>query len=217
MTVTEIVPVGKSKSRIYMDDTFVGKLSNRDVNYWSLEVGIEVPDETWQKIEKDCIITPGKRKALDLLLVRERTVQELKNKLRSLEYTDAQIEAIMDYLAQYPYLDDVRYGVRYIVSVGGTKSRRQIEQTLLTRGLTKSDVQEAFARYEEEYAVSEDESEEKREREAAARIVRKKIGERTEISREERQKLYAMLARRGFSADSIRSVLAEYDEDYDDV
>ncbi len=217
MTVTEIVPVGKNKSRVYLDDMLVGKLSNRDVNYWSLKVGAEVSDETWQKIEKDCIITPGKRKALDLLLVRERTVQELKNKLRSLEYTEAQIETIMDYLAQYPYLDDVRYGVRYIVSVGGTKSRRQIEQTLLTRGLTKSDVQEAFARYEEEYAVSEDEGEESREREAAARIVRKKLGERREISREERQKLYAMLARRGFSTDAIRNVLAEYDEDYGDA
>lgn len=217
MTVTEIVPVGKNKSRVYMDDTFVGKLSNRDVSYWNLEVGTDVSDEMWHKIETECVITPGKRKALDLLLVRERTVQELRNKLRSLEYTETQIEAIMEYLAQYPYLDDVRYGVRYIVSVGGTKSRRQIEQTLLTRGLTKADVQEAFSRYAEEYTPTEDESDEEREREAAARLVRKKLGERMEMSREERQKLYATLARRGFSADAIRSVLSEYGEYYDDV
>lgn len=211
MIVTKICPKGKNKSEIYLDGDYAGLLSNRDVIFWNLEQDTEIAEEKWREIELQCIVHNGKKKALDLLLLRERTTWELRTKLLSLEYTEAQVEEIMAYVQQFPYLDDVRYGVHYIVSVGRSKSRRQMEQTLMQRGLSKGDIEEAFTTYEAEYAETiGDEEPGNREVEAAENMLRKRLKGRISITAEERNKLYAMLARRGFSGDAIREALRVY-------
>ncbi len=213
MVITKINPKGKSKSEIHLDGVYAGLLSNRDVIFWNLEQDAEITEEKWRDIESQCIVHSGKKKALDLLLVRERTTFELRTKLSMLNYTEAQIEEIMLYVQQFPYLDDVRYGVHYIVSMGRSKSRRQMEQTLMQRGLSKNEIEEAFAIYEAEYVeMAEDEECGSRETEAAENLLRKRLKGRTSVTSEERNKLYAMLARRGFSGDAIRKALREYEE-----
>ncbi len=214
---------GHYRKMILIDGEFVGALCDRDVAFYSLEDGCEISDEQWRTIEKDCILNRGKKKALDLLLVRQRTEWELRRKLHLSEYTDTQVDTIVEYIKQFPYLDDVRYGVQYIYSAGHSKSRRELEQTLLQRGLTKEDIADAFVVYHREY---EDRSEvgfegvnvdKERERIAASTFVRKRLAGRDHLTAKEQQKLYAALARKGFSGEVIREVLHTYGITEDDV
>ena len=76
----------------------------------------------------------ARESALALLEYRDRTEQELRQKLLDREYSK---DEIVRFLREYRYLDDEAYAMRFIRSQSGKKSARQIRAVLERKGVSR--------------------------------------------------------------------------------
>lgn len=217
MKITAIVPDGKTKSKIYLDGEYAGFLWNRELAGSSLTEERELTDAEWRELVETAILPRGRKKALDLLLVQERSRKELEDKLLASGYTSEQTNCVMQYVEQFPYLDDVRYALHYFCGAGKRKSFRQMQYELRGKGVSERDISEAYERYlmqqqeEQEGADPQEEPYERRDAEKAAirRQVEKKFRNCCPEA-EDWERLYASLARKGFRGEDILEVFREY-------
>ncbi len=138
----------------------------------------------------------ARHRALYLLERMDRTEQELRRKLEQ-NYPLDIVEETIEYVKSYHYIDDLRYAKNYIQYKGQTRSRRQMQQELrLKKGISREILEEAFAE-----VSGEDES-------LLIRrwMEKKKIDPKT-AGREELQRFYQFLMRRGFCSEDIRRAL----------
>ena len=140
----------------------------------------------------------AKLRCMHLLEKRDYTEKELRQKLISgkTEYTQEEMDAAIDYVKSFHYVDDGRFACRYIEAMSSRKSRRQIEQELYRKGVEKELVQEAF---EEVGEVPEEEQ--------IARWMEKRHYDPSETDPKEKQKMYAFLARKGFRYENIQRAM----------
>lgn len=217
MRITAIVPDGKTKGKIYLDGEYAGFLRNRELAVWNLTEERELTDAEWQRLVETAILPRGRKKALDLLLVQERSRKELEDKLLASGYTPEQVEAVIQYVLQFPYLDDERYALHYFCGAGNRKSFRQMQYELRGKGVSDRDISTAYERYllqkqeEQGTADAQEEAYEQRDAERATlrRLVEKKIRNRCPEA-EEWERLYASLARKGFRGEDILEVFREF-------
>ncbi len=216
MKITALVPEGKTKDRIYLDEKYAGILSRRDIAAAGLFEGGELTKEAWAKIEEEFLLPAGRKKALDLLLARERTRRELEERLLLAGYTQEQTVRILQYVDQFPYLDDVRYALHYFCAAGKRKSFRQMQYELRGKGVLEEDISEAYRQFllqmQEETSCNGQESFAERgdaEKAAIRAFVQKRLRGRA-LEENERERLYASLMRKGFCSEDIRAVLREY-------
>ncbi len=139
----------------------------------------------------------GIRRAMNLLEYKDRTRKELQDKLRQEGFTEEVISEAISYVSSYCYLDDCRYANQYMRCRFSSRSRQQLFQALLRKGVERSDIEQAWAELCEE--------EEPDEQEIICSLIQKRCQERRELSQQEFRRLQGYLARRGFSWDSIRS------------
>ena len=208
MWITDLTPKGKRQTIVWIDGEPAGFLDNREVSAYRLSVDSEIDEAGWDRIVRDSILPRGKRKALELLQLQDRTTKELHDKLVAGDYTEAQTWEIIAYVASFRYIDEQRYAMNYIRSHAKTKSVREMRQTLLQRGVSAEIFETAYEKFVQESADGEQESESP-ELLAARRFAERRVRGGS-LSYEARTKLYAALVRKGFSQDTIRSVLEEY-------
>ena len=143
----------------------------------------------------------AKRRALHILERSDRTEQELRDKL-SKNYLPEVVDAAVDYVKSYHYIDDHRYAVNYLNSRGRVKSSRQVEQELLyKKGISKAVLEEA-----------REEAEPQDEREQIRRWMEKKHLDPVTADRDEKRRFYQFLMRRGFRSSDILAELRQSEE-----
>ena len=147
--------------------------------------------------------------ALKLLERTRRTRSDLVRKLRDKGYLPDAIEPVLDRLADVGLVDDVEYARAYLRGRWGRRAAgwRRLEQELRGRGIGADDVASARQALEAETGVVDEIAGARRVIEQAARRY-----QRLEPALR-RQRLYALLQRRGFDGDVIRQALAIRDED----
>jgi regulatory protein len=148
--------------------------------------------------------------ALRLLERQRRTRADLARRLRDRGHAAATVGEVLDRLAAVGLVDDVEFARAWLA--GRLHRRmagwRRLEGELRGKGLAPDAIAAARARLEErEGAVAEDLAAARRVLAQAARRVAR-LDDRTR-----RQRLYALLARRGFDGDVIRRALELPDED----
>jgi len=137
-------------------------------------------------------------KALYYLQFSSKTESELRKKLAEQGFPPASVDNAVAFLKSYRYLDDEDYTRRYLEKNGRKKSKKQIVYELRQKGIEE----DVFERVFEEMPVDE-------ETQISALLAKKKYpGE--SASREEKQKISAYLARKGFSYDAIHAAMAHY-------
>ena len=95
-------------------------------------------EEYDKKPEKSGDLNRAKRRALHILERSDRTEQELRDKLAK-NYLPEVVDAAVEYVKSYHYIDDHRYAVNYLNSRGKVRSSRQVEQELLyKKGVSKA-------------------------------------------------------------------------------
>ncbi len=141
-------------------------------------------------------------KAMAVLLIKDRTKKELEDRLKRAGFSEKAVDAAMEYVQSFGYIDDARYAYSYISFRRTLKSRKEIAFKLLQRGVDKEVIQQAF------YEFPDDDSE------ALKNSIRKKCNGRdlNEMDRVERQKVFAYLARRGFRASDISKCIQYWEE-----
>ena len=188
----------------------------KELATFEVEEEMEWPKEQWERLKQEVLLPRAKRRVLYILQSATRSELWLREKLKEEYYPADVIEQAMDYVKSFHYVDDKRMAESYIRCRIKEKSKREIEQKLMAKGITKEVVREAFEAVETEYEQCESEGESP-ELEAIRRVLRKKGYvsqeeqeegmEYKEFTYEEKQKLAAALLRKGFQMNYIKEVL----------
>ena len=119
------------------------------------------------------------KKAMGLLQHMDRTEWELRSKLEQAGFSEEAVEAAIQYVAGYHYIDDKRYAKRFVEIYRESRSMRRIRQDLQKRHVPEQWITLAIE------AVDEDDTP------ALQKALEKLLRGRTELSYEEQQKVSA--------------------------
>lgn len=138
-------------------------------------------------------IKKAKEKAMSLLLIKDRTEKELSERLYHSGFSEVACEEAMEYVKSFGYIDDFRYAKNFIDFRKNEKSKKEIQFKLLQKGVCLELIAVAM---EEEYDG---------ETEALQRALKKRLKGKSisDLTLQEKQKLIASLARKGFSLSEI--------------
>lgn len=195
MVITEIVPLAKGRSKIFINEEFCFVLYKREINQYGIELDKKVSVEIYEEIINQVIVKRAKARSLYLLKDTDRTEYQLRSKLKQNHYKEDIIEIAVDYVKSFHYIDDVRYASNYISSRSKDKSKRQIIQELMRKGISKHIIDELY------------ENRDIDEQSVIKKHIQKKRINLDTASKEELQKLYMSLLRKGFASQEIRTVM----------
>lgn len=143
MTVTEIRPLDKKRSRLWIDGCASFALYQGEIRRLGIEEGFEMPEETYQEILQ-VLTKRAKLRGMNLLKRADQTEAGFRRKLRAGYYPEECIEEAVRYVKSYRYIDDERYARNYIAGHRDKKSRKQLFQELILRGISKEMAEEAL-------------------------------------------------------------------------
>ena len=201
MLVTQITELSKSRSKVYIDQEFAFVLYKGELRLYHIKEGEPLKEEDYRIIMEEVLPKRAKLRAMNLLQGREYTTSQLRTKLQQGFYPPKIIEQAIDYVAGFHYIDDLRYAVDYITYHEDSRSRRRIEQDLQGKGILAATIEEAWQAWRESGG--------KQDEQAMIRelLHKKHYDTEGETDWKERQKIYAFLARKGFSAEAIRKAI----------
>lgn len=209
MTVTGIEELTKSRSRVYLDGEFAFVLYKGEFRLYHLRVGEELAQEDYEKIMGEVLPKRAKVRAMNLLMKKDYTTAQLREKLRQGGYPDEIIQVALDYVASFHYTDDLRYAVDYITYHQDSRSRMRIEQDLRAKGISAEVLEAAWVQWEEDGGEQDEMS-------MIRELLRKRNYDPEHAERKDMQREYAFLMRKGFSADSVKkAVFGHFSADFE--
>lgn len=213
MLVVSITEINKQRSRILLDSEESFVLYKGEIRLLKIKEGQELSSETYNSIVKGILPKRCKMRAMNLLQERNYTEYSLKKKLLDGGYPDYVATEALDYVKSFGYVDDLKYAQMYIKEKEGTRSKPEITQKLLAKGISPRITDEAYRLLGEE----RDEYGEENSSEIEYELIRKTIKKRGGCpdNYEDRQKTLAYFYRRGFDIDKVRKVMEEM-SNYDD-
>ena len=184
---------------VYVADCFIAGLSAKSVRDLSLRVGLEVDGRLRLQIMR----TAAYESAIMSLSRREHSRAELVGKLKQKQFDGEIIISVLEELEERGYLDDRRFAQMWIErrTANHPRGRRMLARELEQKGVSAEVARETLA----EHFPETD------ERGVLIGLIEK----RRRISSVSdpqvfKRRLLGFLARRGFSYDDIRQVLAEH-------
>jgi len=202
MTVTDIVELSKSRSRVYLDGEFAFVLYKGELRLYHIAKGSELSETEYEEITGIVLPKRAKKRCLMLLQKRDYTEEELRRKLREGEYPVSCIDEAIEYVKSYHYVDDYRYCISYISCYGDKCSKQQIMAKLLTKGVDKNCIHMA---YEEACDKGDVASEE----ELIHETLKKKHFDISTSDTKAIQKMYRYLLYKGFSSEGVNRIFRD--------
>ena len=149
------------------------------------------------------VSTPCREAALKLLDRTRRTRRDLERRLKEKDFDAATIAATLDRLAEVGLVDDVEYARAWLAGRWGRRPSgwRRLQQELRGKGVSQEDAEKARELLSERGSAPD-------EVESAAKLVAQARKRYSKLEPHvQRQRLYALLARRGYDSGVIRRAL----------
>lgn len=197
MTVTQIVPVDKRRSKVFLDEDLAFVLYRGELRQYQIKEGEELEEQLYDEIVDTVLCKRARERVLYLLKASDKTEQELRRKLQDGFYPEKAVNYAINFVKDYHYIDDRDYARRYVESQSSKKSRRQIGYNLQQKGLPKEIIKELL----EEGPVDEQSQ--------ICQYLKKKGYLGRELDRTERQKAMQALGRKGFDYEEINRAMRE--------
>ncbi|NLJ80667.1 MAG: regulatory protein RecX [Firmicutes bacterium] len=147
-------------------------------------------------------MTKGKNKieaaALRLLTYRDRSVQELRDRLNR-RFEPAEVESVLAHLKELGYLDDLRFARNYVDSRNRNRPRGNylLRLELGRKGIADAVIEEVLNSQEEEYQL-------------AFLLAQERFKSLEKVEEPKRlRRLYSLLQRRGFPWSIARRAVGE--------
>ncbi|MBR3320229.1 RecX family transcriptional regulator [Candidatus Saccharibacteria bacterium] len=199
--ITDLKSGVKNPNRVnvFLDDKFSFSLDISQVVDYHLKIGAILTDAELSELKHASAYGKLYGRTLEWVLTRPRSIKETRDHLREkrfakkLDYTDVDIEEIINKLVEKNYLSDRTFAEWFIENrfVKKGVSRRRLEQELMKKGIERDLISELLN------ASSRDESEE----------IKKMIEKKS--ARYDDEKLLAYLVRQGFPYDLSRELIEE--------
>lgn len=196
MIVTQITELSKSRSKVYIDQEFAFVLYKGELRMYHIQEGCELKQEDYNNIIKVVLPKRAKLRAMNLLQKRTYTEKQLRDKLQEGFYPQEILDNAIAYVKSFHYLNDEQYALDYITYNEERKTLRQMEQDLYLKGIDRDTFQKAYTQWED---IGGKQDEAKMIRQL---LEKKKYHKDCELK--EKQKIYAFLLRKGYSAETIR-------------
>ena len=180
---------------IYLDGEFAFGLS-RIVAAW-LSVGQELDDEKIASLQQEDAQEVAYQIALHLLSYRTRTEAEVRAHLMKKGIDEGIIQSVLERLQRSALLDDQRFAQEWVENRNEyrPRGRRALAYELRQKGVPDETIQAALEQLDEE--------------ELAYQAAQKKARQLKQMEWQEfKQRMYAFLARRGFSYETSAPVVA---------
>lgn len=198
--IDEICPLEKGKASVKLDNGKEFVLYRGELRRLSLTEGTEVPEELYRKIIEEILGSRARKRAMHLLEKMDRTEKQLRDKLAQNGYPEECIEAAVDYVRKFHYIDDRRYARNYVRCYQEHRSRLRLKRDLMQKGISGKLIEEAL---EEEFVSDECLQ--------IRSLLEKRHFDYTSSDQKEIQRNYQFLLRRGFRSSDILKVM-KYEE-----
>ena len=199
MKITALEPQKRNKRRVsvFLDGTFLFGLSSETVGALGLRVGREVDRAELDRIAHEEQLHAARQYAFLLLSYKARTTSELTQRLTRKGFSPDIVSHTLQRLAELKMVDDAAFARRFAedrVNIGH-KGKWRVRGELLKRGIDRKQIDAAIAEAPDEVGAA---------KEVAAKYLSSNRRLEPNVLR---RRLYALLARRGFSPDTIRQVI----------
>lgn len=204
MKITALQPQrSKRRVSVSLDGNFLFGLAADTVAALGLRVGMEVDRSRLDEIAREEQLYQARQYAFLLLSYKARTTSELRQRLTRKGYSPDVISHTLQRLTELKMIDDAGFARRFTedrVTIGH-KGKWRIRGELLKRGVAKEHIEDALATAPDETAAA---------REVAEKYLSRNRRLEPDVLK---RRLYALLARRGFSPDTIRKVMGMREEE----
>ena len=205
-TITDIKPQVKNPTRcnIYLDNSFYCGLELETVMRHRLKIGASVSPEDLDEIQAESETMRALDKALNFISRSQKTKKQVEDYLESKGYLKKTIEAVLDKMSAYKFVNDQNYAKDYVKSASKNKGKRLITLELKRKGVSIDDMSEALNDIDGET-----------ETEAATKIAEKYLKNK-EKTRENAVKCYKYLLSKGFDYETAKEAADKIIKDEDD-
>ena len=194
----------KQRVNIFVDDAFFCGLLKETAVIFGLKIGKEIDENKLKEAIFDSEVKTACEKATSLIASRMHSKKEIFEKLLLKGYEKQVIERAIEKLEEYHYVDDELFTKQFIEQ-NQKHSKRMIENKLKQKGVNT----EFLAKINEI-------RDENHEIELCKALAEKYAKSKDVSNKENQQKMYASLSRRGFSFDVIKKACAHLINDSDD-
>ncbi len=204
MRITAITPQQRSgQVNVFVDGEFRLGIADEVVRELGLRVDDPVDAATLERAAAADLRWRAREAALSLLGYRARSAAELRRRLLRKDYPAPLVEEIVADLAQRGHIDDADFARAFVRDRvrSRPRGRGRLVQELRARGLADDAAREAVDAVYREEAVSD---------ETLARTLAERWLGKSGMGKtgpDERRRLHAFLARRGFFGDVARAAL----------
>ncbi len=200
LRVLSIAEFDKKRRKILLEGDLALVLYPSDIRKFRVEEGMFLEEKALAEI-MEILCARARERALHLLEFSDKTESALRTRLTREGYPEQAVESAISMTLRFHYVDDEAYGTRYVQSHSQSKSRRQMMNGLLQKGVSRELA---------EQILGEQDIDEKAQIQT---ILEKKGFWGRTLERKEYERAVGMLARKGYSFEVIHSVMTKMQDD----
>lgn len=201
VAVNNYEALGKGRYRVAFDNGVSCILYRSEAAQLSIEVQCSLTDENYEYLINEIVGKRAKKRAMHILEQMDRTEHQLREKLARGEYPQECIDSAVEYVKKYRYLDDERFASSYVRYHQEKLSRQQLSVKLSQKGVSKDIIAEAL---EMEYEADDGEK--------IRNLLSKRHFDPDNTDRQENNKIYQYILRRGFKSSDILKEMRVFSE-----
>lgn len=201
VAVNNYEALGKGRYRVAFDNGVSCILYRSEAAQLSIEVQCSLTDENYDYLINEIVGKRAKKRAMHILEQMDRTEHQLREKLARGGYPQECIDSAVEYVKKYRYLDDERFASSYVRYHQEKLSRQQLSVKLSQKGVSKDIIAEAL---EMEYEADDGEK--------IRNLLSKRHFDPDNTDRQENNKIYQYILRRGFKSSDILKEMRVFSE-----
>ena len=201
VAVNNYEALGKGRYRVAFDNGVSCVLYRSEAAQLSIEAQCSLTDENYDYLINEIVGKRAKKRAMHILEQMDRTEHQLREKLAKGEYPQECIDSAVEYVKKYRYLDDERFASSYVRYHQEKLSRQQLSVKLSQKGVSQDIIAEAL---EMEYEADDGEK--------IRNLLSKRHFDPDNTDRQENNKIYQYILRRGFKSSDILKEMRVFSE-----
>lgn len=210
--ITGYEACGRNKHKVLLDGEYAFCLYDSELRKLHITGESRISADTFTQI-REILYKRGLSRSLHLIKDRDYTSGCMLEKLLKADYPDDIADMVVLRLCEENLINDRRYAQNYVISYMDSKSRRQITYALMKKGIGADMIREAFDKAASVYDMDGIESK------RVEKLIKRKLetsfsDAHHDISYEERMKIFAYVARKGYDFSVINKVWCDLGLEY---
>lgn len=201
--VTDIKDITSKRRLVYINYEPAFGLYAGELIAYDITIDRVIPQDVYDEIIK-VLTKRATLRGVNLIKDKDYTEYELRQKLLKSYYPHEAVDSAIIFAINNKYIDDRRYALNYVSFKAENKSRKYIENRLKVKGINDSLIEAAC----EEYYCDNDNA----ELIQIEKLIKKKLSGKnvSELTYEEKQKIFSYLYRKGYTFDGINKAFNEF-------